>query len=145
MSLAWSILAASWQVLVGIPLYVCSTASIPLAASFIHLGASPGAAMVFLIAGPATNAAMLATMWCRLGRLGTILYLVAIAGTAVLAGWLLDCFFPAALANVPPLAAHCATVSSAWWEWVLALCLLALLAPGLILRRGHAKDEGGYS
>jgi uncharacterized membrane protein YraQ (UPF0718 family) len=132
-ALAWG--AYGMALLVGIPLYVCSTASIPLAASFIHLGASPGAAMVFLIAGPATNAAMLATMWCRLGRLGTILYLVAIAGTAVLAGWLLDSFFPAALANVPPLAAHCADGASAWWAIACALALLLLMAPGLRLRR----------
>jgi len=50
-------LAMVVMVAIGIPLYVCATASIPLAVGFIHLGASPGAALAFLIAGPATNAA----------------------------------------------------------------------------------------
>jgi uncharacterized membrane protein YraQ (UPF0718 family) len=137
-TMAWG--AYGMALLVGVPLYVCSTASIPLAASFIHLGASPGAAMVFLIAGPATNAAMLATMWCRLGRLGTILYVAAISVTAVLAGWLLDLFFPSALAQVPSLEAHCAEDAPAAWAVACALLLLLLMAPGLRprLRRAPA-------
>ena len=120
--------------LVGIPLYVCSTASIPLAASFIHMGASPGAAMVFLIAGPATNPTMLTAMWSRLGKAGTCLYLAAIAGTAVAMGWLLDVFFPTSLAAVPVLEARCAACASEWWGIAAAVVLLILLAPGLWAR-----------
>ena len=117
---------------VGVPLYVCSTASIPLAASFIHMGASPGAAMVFLISGPATNAASLAVMWARLGRLATIGYLVAIAATALLAGWAIDRFFPGVTAAVPPLDAACTACASHGWSVLPALLLLALLVPGLL-------------
>jgi uncharacterized membrane protein YraQ (UPF0718 family) len=117
--------------LVGIPMYVCSTASIPMAASLVHMGASPGAAMVFLIAGPATNAAMLAAMWSRLGRLGTCLYLAAIVVTALAAGWILDVSFPAALAAVPALTERCAACAADWWGIIAAVVLLALLVPGL--------------
>lgn len=120
--------------LVGVPLYVCSTASIPLAASFIHMGASPGAAMVFLIAGPATNLAMLTAMWSRIGKAGTCLYLVAIAGTAVLLGWMLDLFFPMSMAGVPVLGERCAACASEWWSVAAAIVLLILLAPGLWAR-----------
>ena len=57
---------------VGIPLYVCATASTPVAASLIGAGLSPGAALVFLISGPATNSAALTTLWKILGRRAAI-------------------------------------------------------------------------
>jgi uncharacterized membrane protein YraQ (UPF0718 family) len=41
--------------LVGIPFYVCATGATPLAAIAIHKGISSGAAIAFLISGPATN------------------------------------------------------------------------------------------
>ena len=52
------------MLLVGIPLYICATASTPLAASLISKGMSPGTAFVFLLTGPATNAATI-TMVAR--------------------------------------------------------------------------------
>ena len=52
---------------IGIPLYVCATASTPIALGLIHAGLSPGAALVFLISGPATNTAALTTLWKVLG------------------------------------------------------------------------------
>ena len=127
---------AGWQgygvaLLVGIPLYVCSTASIPLAAAFIHMGASPGAAMVFLIAGPASNLTMLTGMWARIGKRGTCLYLLAIAITAVVFGWLLDLLFPSVMAAVPVLDERCAACAATWWGIASAVVLLLLLAPGL--------------
>ena len=129
--------AYGMALLVGVPLYVCSTGSIPMAASFIHMGVSPGAAMVFLISGPATNASMIAAMWTRLGKAGTCLYLLAIAATAVGAGWLLDRFFSTAMAKVPVLGEKCAACASNGWGIAAAIVLLVLLAPGL----WPAKDE----
>jgi len=69
----WPMLAA---MAVGIPLYVCATASTPIALALIHAGLSPGAALVFLISGPATNSAALTTLWKILGRRAAILYLL---------------------------------------------------------------------
>lgn len=120
---------------IGIPLYVCSTASIPLAASFIFLGASPGAAMVFLIAGPATNASTIAVMWTQIGRLSTALYLGAIAFTAVFAGWMLDSFFAGAASAVPRLSERCSACGSTWWGLAAAGVLLILISPGLLPER----------
>jgi len=85
------------MIAVGIPIYVCATASIPLALSFIHLGASPGAALAFLVAGPATNAAALAVLWSTMGRRTTLLFLLTVALTALLGGMAYD-----ALATVAP-------------------------------------------
>jgi uncharacterized protein len=81
---------------VSVPLYVCATASTPIAAAFALKGISPGAALVFLLAGPATNAASLTVISRLIGRRATAVYLTAIiifsfaAGIAVnaLYAWL---------------------------------------------------------
>jgi len=74
----------------GVPIYVCATASVPIAAGLIHLGASPGAALAFLVAGPATNAATITTTWKFLGPRTALLYLLTIALSAIGGGLLLD-------------------------------------------------------
>jgi len=71
---------------VGVPLYVCATASVPIAAALIYKGVSPGAALVFLIAGAATNAAGIATIWTFMGRRATVIYLATVGGMALASG-----------------------------------------------------------
>ncbi len=56
------------MLIVGIPLYICATASTPLAASLVAKGMSPGTAFVFLLAGPATNAATITMVARFLGK-----------------------------------------------------------------------------
>jgi uncharacterized membrane protein YraQ (UPF0718 family) len=75
---------------VGIPLYICATASTPIAAALILKGVSPGAALVFLLAGPATNVATLTVLVNILGKRATAIYLLAIAVCAVLFGLAVD-------------------------------------------------------
>lgn len=75
---------------VSIPLYVCATASIPMAYALIAAGLSPGAALVFLITGPATNTATIATVWKLLGRAATSIYLLCLLSISWVAGWLLN-------------------------------------------------------
>jgi len=87
---------------VGIPLYICASASTPIAAALILKGVSPGAALVFLLAGPATNVTSLTVLVGVLGKRGTALYLAGIALGAVASGLLLDQFF--ALSGISPLA-----------------------------------------
>ena len=78
---------------VGIPLYICATASTPLAASLISKGMSPGTAFVFLLAGPATNAATITMVARFLGKRSAALYLGVISLCALGAGFLLDWFY----------------------------------------------------
>jgi uncharacterized membrane protein YraQ (UPF0718 family)/copper chaperone CopZ len=78
------------MMLVGIPIYVCATASVPIAAALIAKGVSPGAVLVFLMTGPATNAATITTVWKTMGRRTAGIYLGTVAGTSILAGLLLD-------------------------------------------------------
>ncbi len=75
---------------VGTPLYICATASTPIAAALILKGVSPGAALVFLIAGPATNMASLTVLTGILGRRSVALYLISISVMALFFGLILD-------------------------------------------------------
>lgn len=79
----------------GIPLYICATASTPIAAALILKGASPGAALVFLLVGPATNMATISVLTGLLGRRSVLLYLFCIAFTALLAGFAVDALYAA--------------------------------------------------
>jgi uncharacterized protein len=76
--------------MLGVPVYVCATASVPIAIGFMHAGASPGAALAFLISGPATNMATIATVWKILGRRATVVYILTVAASAVGFALLLD-------------------------------------------------------
>jgi uncharacterized membrane protein YraQ (UPF0718 family) len=78
------------MLLAGIPLYICATASTPLAASLVAKGMSPGTAFVFLLAGPATNAATITMVARFLGKRSAALYVGVISLCALGAGILLD-------------------------------------------------------
>lgn len=75
---------------IGIPMYVCATASTPIAVGLIAAGISPGVALVFLLSGPATNIGTLGIISKMLGRKTMWLYLVGTVFGALIAGLLLD-------------------------------------------------------
>jgi uncharacterized membrane protein YraQ (UPF0718 family) len=81
------------MLVVGVPLYICATASTPIAAAMILKGVSPGAALVFLLVGPATNMASLSVLLGFLGKRATAIYLAAISIVSVVSGLLLDVFY----------------------------------------------------
>lgn len=81
------------MLLIGIPLYICATASTPLAAALIAKGMSPGTAFVFLLAGPATNATTITVVTRFLGKQAVIVYLAMIALCALGFGLLLDLIY----------------------------------------------------
>lgn len=74
----------------GVPVYVCATASTPIVAALIVGGLSPGAGMVFLLAGPATNIASLLVLKKHFGRWATTSYVASISVLSVMAGVGLD-------------------------------------------------------
>jgi len=75
---------------IGIPLYICATASTPIAAALILKGVSPGAALVFLLVGPATNITSLTVLMGVLGKRATAIYFASVATCAVLFGLAVD-------------------------------------------------------
>jgi uncharacterized membrane protein YraQ (UPF0718 family) len=82
-----------FMLVIGIPLYICATASTPIAAAFILKGVSPGAALVFLLVGPATNVTSLSVLIGLLGKRATSLYLASIAFVSVLCGLAVDLIY----------------------------------------------------
>lgn len=79
--------------LLSLPLYVCATASVPIAFALMHAGIPPGAAMVLLVAGPATNFATLGVVGKLLGKKSRVIYVLTVIVTAHLAGFLFDLLF----------------------------------------------------
>ena len=76
--------------IVGIPMYVCSSGSIPIAAALMLKGMSPGAAFVFLLAGPATNSVALTVIGKKLGKSTVFIFLMSIIVCGFGLGILLD-------------------------------------------------------
>jgi uncharacterized membrane protein YraQ (UPF0718 family) len=130
---------------VGIPLYICASASTPIAAALILKGVSPGAALVFLLAGPATNITSLTVLVGVLGKRGTALYLAGIALGAVVSGLLLDQFF--ALSGLSPLAVAGAAgeILPEWLRQAGAgfLVLLSIAPLWRLARRKLGRQRGG--
>jgi uncharacterized membrane protein YraQ (UPF0718 family) len=80
---------------VSVPIYICATGSIPIAAVLLLKGVSPGAALVFLMAGPATNVATMTVLGKTMGRKSLFIYLATIIGGAIFFGMLTNLFIPA--------------------------------------------------
>jgi hypothetical protein len=85
--------AMALMIVGGIPLYVCATASIPIAAALMMKGLSPGAAFVFLAVGPATNATTVTLIASVMGRKTVAVYLSVISVLSVAAGLALNAVF----------------------------------------------------
>jgi len=78
------------MLIAGIPMYVCASASTPIAASLILKGMSPGAALIFLLTGPATNAVNISAVSNMLGKKATITYLTIISIISLILGYFLN-------------------------------------------------------
>ena len=80
------ILAMLVMVIISVPMYICATASTPIAAGLLLAGVSPGAVLVFMLAGPATNIATLGVLTKELGKRALYGYLCGVLGVALLSG-----------------------------------------------------------
>lgn len=77
-------------VIVGLPMYICATSSTPLAAVLLSSGFSPGAILVFLLVGPATNITSMTVVLSMLRKRGFVLYLTSIIVVSIICGFLFD-------------------------------------------------------
>ncbi len=84
------VLAMIAMIIIGLPMYICSTASIPIAISLVGKGLSFGASFVFLFTGPVTNIASILVLSKALGKKITTLYIVSVSACSVAFGLLLD-------------------------------------------------------
>lgn len=127
--LGGGLLALLAMAVISAPVYVCATASIPVAVAMIAKGVSPGAAMVFLMVGPATNAATIVTIASKLGRRTAILYLVSVTVCAIAAGLTIDALWPGLRSDI---TAHYCQDTPGLLGHVSAAVLLAMLVAGAL-------------
>ncbi len=107
---------------ISLPLYVCATASVPIAAALVAGGLPTGAAMVFLMAGPATNAATLGAVSRTLGRRPLVIYLVTIILGSIASGWAFE-----SLIEAQSPTEHELHTMNHWWSIGPAILLLLLI------------------
>ena len=127
------LLAMTVMVLVSIPMYICATASTPIAAGLLLSGVSPGAVLVFMLAGPATNIATLGVVAKELGQRAVAAYLTGVVGVALAFGYLTDYLVAEYGFVVAPSMASGHEVLPYWLEFGAALLLAALLIRLLIM------------
>ena len=80
-------------IVIAVPMYVCATASLPIAAGLMLSGVSAGAAFVFLSAGPATNTVTIGVVKKMLGTRSLYIYLGSIVIGSITFGLGLDYIF----------------------------------------------------
>lgn len=78
------------MLVVGVPMYICAVASTPVAAGLLLAGVSPGAVLIFLLVGPATNIASFALLKKELGLKVTLMYLFGLSALSLMMGLLLE-------------------------------------------------------
>jgi uncharacterized membrane protein YraQ (UPF0718 family) len=111
---------------VGIPLYICATACTPIAAALILKGVSPGAALVFLLAGPATNMASLTVLTGVLGKRATAIYLTAIAVCAVSFGLVVDQVYASLGISAQAVVGQASEIVPEWAGLIGAILILGM-------------------
>ncbi len=126
------------MLLVGIPLYMCASASTPIAAALVLKGLSPGAALVFLLAGPATNAATLTVVARFWGRKAALVYLAVIACCSLLLGWLVNELYAWADLDIGRWVTVAEAHTVSVWGHLTALLLLALIGRAFWVSRKAA-------
>ena len=72
---------------IGIPMYICATASTPIAVGFLSAGLSPGAVLVFLLAGPATNISTMGMIAKEMGKRTLMLYIISVMSASIVLGY----------------------------------------------------------
>ena len=117
---------ALWQqmglmLLVSLPLYVCATASIPIAMGFVIMGMHPAAALVFLIAGPASNAAVILPLSKILGWRHVMIQLIIVIIGSCLGAY----YFSSYLSVMDPMGPSHHHESSSWYQLTAAVLLLS--------------------
>ncbi|MEM9405557.1 MAG: SO_0444 family Cu/Zn efflux transporter [Acidobacteriota bacterium] len=120
---------------ISAPIYMCASASTPIAAAFLAKGISPGAALVFLLAGPATNVATVILLLGTFGRRFVRTYLISVVVGALAAGWLLDLFVSRGAWQIAPVDASGEDLG-----------LVSMLSAGaLILILGRSLYQGAWN
>jgi len=122
---------------IGTVIYVCSSGSVPIVLSLIASGISPGAGLVFLITGPATNLASLSILTKIVGAKTVFVYLLTLSITALISGYILNQFMDQTIINEMVHAGH---ESLSWLDHTSAVVLLIILSQSVIPKNIFRKS-----
>lgn len=130
-------------VIVAVPMYVCSTGSIPIALSLMLKGLSPGAAFVLLMAGPAANFASIIIVSKSLGKKTAAIYLATIVIGAIAIGMCIDYLMPRDWFTMPMVAGHAnCHLHVGLFPGICSALLIILLINALIIKhKPHKSDK----
>jgi len=131
------------MLVVGIPLYICATSSTPLAFGLVMAGLSPGAALVLLLSGPATNVATMSWLLKDLGARALVIYLAVIAGVALASGIAFDAFFKSMVTLAELNAPHEHGMGGIGYKDVFAVLFVILMAWALGIKASQWLDSRG--
>lgn len=127
---------------ISIPMYVCATGSIPIAAALMLKGITPGAALVLLMAGPASNMASMLVIRKVMGRKTMWIYLLSITLGAIGFGLIIDYLLPAEWFTQSIVQSHaCCHEQPALFKVICSIVLGMLLTYALIKRLTIKKDK----
>ena len=115
------------MVLVGVPLYICASASTPIAAALVAKGFSPGAALIFLMTGPATNTGTIAIIVSQFGARFATIYVAAVIAVTVALGIVIDALLLATGLMIPVYLGPSESPTIQFLQWGSALVLIALI------------------
>jgi len=130
------------MVLAGIPMYVCATASTPIAAGLMLAGVSPGAALVLLLTGPATNVASLGIIGKELGQKAMLFYLLGTIGIALAAGLTVDWIVQSKGIDVMAQLHAEHSGLPMWLSWAAFLLLAVLALRKVFTKPGFVQVTG---
>lgn len=134
----YPILCMFAMLLISMPMYTCSTGSIPLALALMAKGLPPGAALVLLMAGPATSIASMVVVGKTFGKRTLIAYLISIAAGAFFFGWLVDTFMMDTFLSTITANGHYGDGDGlGWFDYSCAAVLALLILVGFIPKKGH--------
>lgn len=120
--------AMIFMLMIGIPMYICATASTPLAAGLLIAGISPGTVLVLLLAGPATNMATIAILFKEMGKSTVIVYLMGISLSSIGFGLLTDYVVAA---NEIDIRAQIEGATEVLPQWIAITSIVVLIAAAI--------------
>ncbi len=131
------------MLLVGMPIYICATASTPIAAALLLKGASPGAVLVFLLVGPATNMTSLSVLIQLLGKMGTVRYLAGIAVVSIIFGLGVDVLYDYLAVEPRAVISEVREILPYWLKLSAAVVVLLLsLGHVYVWLRNKRRNQG---
>lgn len=141
-----SLLSMLLVLCLAVPMYLCATGSIPIAVALMLKGLTPGAGLVLLMAGPASNVASILVIRKVLGKKTQIIYLVSIIIGAVLFGLAIDHLMPREwfLSNLIAEDACCHEETS-WFSWLCTGALFLMLFNALVLNKHHHSHNDNHN